>query len=159
MIRVGQGFDVHQLVPNRKLILGGVEIAHDLGLLGHSDADALLHSITDAILGAAALGDIGHLFPDDDPTFKDADSLALLKEAFRQVNLKGFVVENIDATILAEKPKMKPHLDEMRKNIAAALEIEIDQVNLKATTMEKMGFIGRSEGIGAMSVALLSKEG
>lgn len=157
MIRVGQGFDVHQLVEGRRLVLGGVNIPHDKGLLGHSDADALLHAITDAVLGAAGLGDIGHLFPDTDAQFKDADSLQLLREAWEKVSLTGFQLINIDATILAEKPKMKPYLPDMIEKIADACGIEREQVNLKATTMETMGFVGKQEGIGAIAVALIEK--
>lgn len=157
MIRIGQGFDVHQLVEGRKLIVGGVEIPYEKGLLGHSDADMLLHAITDALLGAAGLGDIGHLFPDTDPAFKNADSVKLLKEANKKVSETGFTIGNIDCTILAEKPKMKPYLEQMKQAIAAACQIETAQVNLKATTMEKMGFIGKEEGMGAIAVALLEK--
>jgi 2-C-methyl-D-erythritol 2,4-cyclodiphosphate synthase len=157
MFRIGQGFDVHQLAENRKLIIGGVEIPFHKGLLGHSDADILLHAITDALLGAAGLGDIGHLFPDTDPVFKDADSLELLRQSNEKVMNAGFTINNIDCTILAEQPKMKPYLEAMKENIAAACKIETDQINLKATTMEKMGFIGREEGMGAMAVALLEK--
>ncbi|MFD1901288.1 2-C-methyl-D-erythritol 2,4-cyclodiphosphate synthase [Enterococcus termitis] len=157
MIRIGQGFDVHQLVEGRKLIIGGVELPFEKGLLGHSDADVLLHAITDAILGAAGLGDIGHLFPDTDPVFKDANSIKLLQEANQKVLATGFTIGNIDCTILAEQPKMKPHLEKMKENIAAACQIETNQINLKATTMEKMGFIGKEEGMGAIAVALLEK--
>ncbi|MBL1225450.1 2-C-methyl-D-erythritol 2,4-cyclodiphosphate synthase [Enterococcus sp. BWR-S5] len=157
MFRIGQGFDVHQLAEDRKLIIGGVEIPFHKGLLGHSDADILLHAITDALLGAAGLGDIGHLFPDTDPVFKDADSLELLRQSNEKVMAAGFTINNIDCTILAEQPKMKPYLEAMKENIAAACKIEKDQINLKATTMEKMGFIGREEGMGAMAVALLEK--
>ena len=157
MFRIGQGFDVHQLAENRKLIIGGVEIPFHKGLLGHSDADILLHAITDALLGAAGMGDIGHLFPDTDPVFKDADSLELLRQSNEKVMNAGFTINNIDCTILAEQPKMKPYLEAMKENIAAACKIETDQINLKATTMEKMGFIGREEGMGAMAVALLEK--
>lgn len=157
MFRIGQGFDVHQLAENRKLIIGGVEIPFHKGLLGHSDADILLHAITDALLGAAGMGDIGHLFPDTDPVFKDADSLELLRQSNEKVMNAGFTINNIDCTILAEQPKMKPYLEAMKENIAAACKIETNQINLKATTMEKMGFIGREEGMGAMAVALLEK--
>lgn len=157
MFRIGQGFDVHQLADGRKLIIGGVELPFHKGLLGHSDADILLHAITDALLGAAGMGDIGHLFPDTDPVFKDADSLELLRQSNEKVRDAGFTINNIDCTILAEQPKMKPYLEAMKENIAAACKIEKDQINLKATTMEKMGFIGREEGMGAMAVALLEK--
>lgn len=158
MIRVGQGFDVHQLVEGRKLILGGVTIPFDKGLLGHSDADALLHAITDALLGAAGMGDIGHLFPDTDPEFKDADSVKLLEIAWAKIEQNGYKIGNIDATILAEKPKMKPHLPKMIDIIAKACGIEETQVNLKATTMETMGFIGNQEGIGAIAVVLIENK-
>lgn len=157
MFRIGQGFDVHQLAAGRKLIVGGVEIPFAKGLLGHSDADILLHAITDALLGAAGLGDIGHLFPDTDPAFKNADSMELLRQANKKVMATGFTINNIDCTILAEQPKMKPHLEKMKDNVAAACKITAEQVNIKATTMEKMGFIGREEGMGAMAVALLEK--
>ncbi|MBO0441249.1 2-C-methyl-D-erythritol 2,4-cyclodiphosphate synthase [Candidatus Enterococcus ikei] len=157
MIRIGQGFDVHQLVEGRKLIIGGVELPFEKGLLGHSDADVLLHAITDAILGAAGLGDIGHLFPDTDPEFKDADSIKLLHVANQKVLSGGFTIGNIDCTILAEQPKMKPYLEQMKENIAKACQIETSQINLKATTMEKMGFIGQEKGMGAIAVALLDK--
>ncbi|MBP1047166.1 2-C-methyl-D-erythritol 2,4-cyclodiphosphate synthase [Enterococcus sp. BWM-S5] len=157
MFRIGQGFDVHQLAEGRKLIIGGVELPFHKGLLGHSDADILLHAITDALLGAAGMGDIGHLFPDTDPVFKDADSLELLRQSNEKVKDAGFTINNIDCTILAEQPKMKPYLEAMKDNIAAACGIDKDQINLKATTMEKMGFIGREEGMGAMAVALLEK--
>lgn len=157
MIRIGQGFDVHQLATDRKLIIGGVEIPFNKGLLGHSDADVLLHAITDALLGAAGLGDIGHLFPDTDLAFKNADSICLLKETMEKVRELGFTIGNIDCTILAEEPKMKPYLSEMKKNISQACTIDQTQINLKATTMEKMGFIGREEGMGAIAVALLEK--
>ncbi|WP_086348415.1 2-C-methyl-D-erythritol 2,4-cyclodiphosphate synthase [Candidatus Enterococcus clewellii] len=157
MFRIGQGFDVHQLAEGRKLIIGGVELPFHKGLLGHSDADILLHAITDALLGAAGMGDIGHLFPDTDPVFKDADSLELLRQSNEKVLDAGFTINNIDCTILAEQPKMKPYLEAMKENIAAACKIDKDQINLKATTMEKMGFIGREEGMGAMAVALLEK--
>lgn len=157
MIRIGQGFDVHQLVAGRKLIIGGVELPFEKGLLGHSDADVLLHAITDALLGAAGLGDIGHLFPDTAPEFKDADSIELLRVANQKVLSHGFTIGNIDCTILAEQPKMKPYLEQMKNNIAKACQIETCQINLKATTMEKMGFIGHEEGMGAIAVALLDK--
>lgn len=157
MIRIGQGFDVHQLVKGRKLIIGGIELPFEKGLLGHSDADVLLHAITDAVLGAAGLGDIGHLFPDTDPQYKDANSVALLEKAIEKVRAQGFTIGNIDCTILAEQPKMKPHLEKMKVVIAKACHVECNQINLKATTMEKMGFIGKEEGMGAIAVALLEK--
>lgn len=157
MIRIGQGFDVHQLVEGRKLMIGGVELPFEKGLLGHSDADVLLHAITDALLGAAGLGDIGHLFPDTDPKFKNANSMELLYEANQKILIGGFTIGNIDCTILAEQPKMKPYLEQMKENIAKACQIETNQINLKATTMENMGFIGQEEGMGAIAVALLEK--
>ncbi|SFU86712.1 2-C-methyl-D-erythritol 2,4-cyclodiphosphate synthase [Pseudoduganella namucuonensis] len=153
--RIGQGYDCHQLVEGRKLILGGVEIPHHLGLLGHSDADALLHAITDAILGAAALGDIGKHFPDTDPNFKGADSRVLLREAAKRVKATGYDIGNIDCTIIAQKPKMAPHIPSMAANIAEDLGITVGQVNVKAKTNEKMGYLGREEGINADAVALL----
>ncbi|GGB11334.1 2-C-methyl-D-erythritol 2,4-cyclodiphosphate synthase [Macrococcus hajekii] len=157
MFRIGYGYDVHQLVEGRKLIIGGLEIPHDKGLLGHSDADVLLHAITDAMLGAAALGDIGKLFPDTDMAFKDADSKILLTESYQAVKDKGYVIGNIDATIIAEKPKFRPHMDTIRQIIADSLVIELDQVNIKATTNEKMGYLGREEGIAAQAVILLNQ--
>lgn len=153
--RIGQGYDSHRLVEGRKLILGGVEIAHERGLLGHSDADALLHAITDAILGAAALGDIGKHFPDTDPQFKGADSRVLLRHVLAVVRNKGWKVGNVDATIVAQAPKMAPHIETMRQRIAEDLQVELDQVNVKATTEEKLGFTGREEGIAVHAVALL----
>lgn len=157
MIRVGQGFDVHQLVKDRPLIIGGVTLDFEKGLLGHSDADVLLHAISDALLGAASLGDIGHFFPDTDPKYKNADSMELLKKICKEITKKGFTIVNIDCTILAERPKMYPHLELMKQNISHVCCIAVDQINLKATTMEKMGFIGKEEGMGAISVALLEK--
>ncbi len=154
-MRIGQGYDVHRLVEGRKLIIGGVEIKYDKGLLGHSDADVLLHAIADSILGAAALGDIGKHFPDTDPSYKNADSLMLLKECVSLAKNKGFEIENIDATIIAQAPKMSPYILEMRENIAAACSIAVDLVNVKATTEEKLGFTGSGEGISASAVCLL----
>ncbi len=154
-MRIGQGYDVHRLVEGRKLILGGVEIPHTLGLLGHSDADVLSHAITDAILGAAAMGDIGLHFPDTDDRWKGADSIELMKAAYAKVLDKGFEVENIDATVMAEKPKLRPYIDDIRANIAEALGIDLDRVSIKATTEEGLGFTGREEGIAAMAVVLL----
>jgi len=153
--RIGQGYDCHRLVEGRKLILGGVEIPHHLGLLGHSDADALLHAITDAILGAAALGDIGKHFPDTDEQFKGADSRVLLREAARRVQATGYRIGNIDATIIAQRPKMAPHIAAMCANVAQDLGVDVGQVNIKAKTNEKMGYLGREEGINAEAVALL----
>lgn len=154
-MKVGIGYDVHKLVIGRKLILGGVEIPFEKGLLGHSDADVLLHAISDALLGAAALGDIGLLFPDTDEKYKGADSLLLLKEVVKRVSDKGFLIENIDSVIVAQKPKIRNYIDEMRKNIANACEIDMDCVNVKATTEEGLGFTGTGEGISAKAVALL----
>ena len=154
-MRIGHGYDVHKLVTGRKLILGGVEIPFEKGLLGHSDADVLLHAISDALLGAAALGDIGLLFPDTEEKYKGADSLLLLKEVVKRVSDKGFLIENIDSVIVAQKPKMRNYIDEMRKNIANACEIDMDCVNVKATTEEGLGFTGTGEGISAKAVALL----
>jgi len=154
-LRVGEGWDCHALVPGRLLVLGGVEVPHSHGLLGHSDADVLLHAITDALLGAAALGDIGKHFPDTDPQFKGADSRVLLRHVLELVKAKGWQVGNVDATIVAQAPKMAPHIDAMRNLIAADLEVALDQVNVKATTTEKLGFTGREEGIAVHAVALL----
>jgi 2-C-methyl-D-erythritol 2,4-cyclodiphosphate synthase len=154
-LRIGHGFDVHQLVAGRKLIIGGVEIAHDKGLLGHSDADVLLHAICDALLGAAALGDIGKHFADTDAKFKNIDSRILLREVARLLNNAGFRIGNVDATIIAQAPKMAPHIGRMVENIAADLGIAMNAVNVKATTTEKLGFAGRGEGIAAEAVALI----
>jgi 2-C-methyl-D-erythritol 2,4-cyclodiphosphate synthase len=154
-MRVGQGYDVHQLVAGRKLIIGGVEIPYDKGLLGHSDADVLLHAICDALLGAAALGDIGRHFADSDAKFKNIDSRILLREALHLVREQGFRVANVDATIIAQEPKMAPHIFEMVENIAADLRVEKSAVNVKATTTEKLGFAGRGEGIAAQAIVLL----
>ena len=154
-MRIGQGFDVHQLVEGRKLIVGGVEIPHDKGLLGHSDADVLLHAICDALLGAVALGDIGRHFADTDARFKNIDSRILLREAMHLVREQGFRVGNLDATIIAQAPKMAPHIAQMVTNIAADLRVEKGAVNVKATTTEQLGFSGRGEGIAAQAVVLL----
>ena len=154
-MRIGQGFDAHQLVAGRKLIIGGVEIAYEKGLLGHSDADVLLHAICDALLGAAALGDIGKHFPDSDVRFKGVDSRALLRTVSALIKKQGFQVSNVDATIIAEAPCMAPHIAQMVRNIAADLSLPDEQVNVKATTTEKMGFTGRGEGIAAQAVCLL----
>ncbi len=153
MIRFGMGYDVHQLVENRKLIIGGVDIPYEKGLLGHSDADVLLHAISDALLGAAALGDIGKHFPDTDPRYKGADSLKLLEEVGNLLAAKGYVVGNVDATIVAQKPKMLPHIPQMRENIARVLRVDIDQINVKATTEEHLGFTGSGQGISSYAVA------
>ncbi|MGG3507255.1 2-C-methyl-D-erythritol 2,4-cyclodiphosphate synthase [Paenibacillus lautus] len=157
MIRVGQGFDVHQLVEGRPCIIGGVTIPYDKGLLGHSDADVLLHAVTDAILGALGLGDIGRHFPDNDPAFKDADSLKLLEQVWVMAKERGYTLGNIDSTIIAQKPKMAPYIPQMAEVIAKALDAEVDQVNVKATTTEQLGFAGRGEGIAAQSVVCLVK--
>lgn len=153
--RVGQGYDSHALVAGRKLIIGGVDIPHTTGLLGHSDADVLLHAVTDALLGAAALGDIGRHFPDTDERFRGADSRALLREAAKRVSDAGYGIGNLDATIIAQAPKMAPHIPVMVANIASDLGIPADRVNVKAKTNEKLGFLGREEGIAAQAVALL----
>ena len=153
--RVGQGYDVHKLVEGRKLILGGVEIPHATGLLGHSDADALLHAITDALLGAVALGDIGRHFPDTDPRYKGIDSRALLRQVGALLTAGGYAIGNIDATVIAQAPRMAPHIGAMVANIAADLAIATDQVNVKATTTEQLGFTGRGEGIAAEAVCMI----
>lgn len=155
MLRIGHGYDVHKLVENRKLIIGGVEIPYEKGLLGHSDADVLLHAISDSLLGAAAMGDIGCLFPDTDERFKGADSLVLLSEVVRAIAEKGYSVVNIDATVIAQRPKMRAHIDKMRENIAKACGVEIDRISVKATTEEGLGFTGTGEGISAHSVCLI----
>ena len=154
-MRIGQGYDVHRLAENRKLILGGVEIEFERGLLGHSDADVLVHAIMDALLGAAALGDIGHLFPDNDPAYSGADSILLLKEVAKRIRENGFEIGNIDATIMAQRPKLAPHIPKMRENIAAACGIGTDCVSVKATTEEGLGFTGSGEGMSASAVCLL----
>ena len=156
-IRVGQGFDVHALVPGCRLLLGGVEIESPVGLLGHSDADVLLHAITDAVLGAAGLGDIGRLFPDDAASFKDADSRGLLRAAMDRVRQAGWRVQNVDCTVIAQRPKIAPHVEAMRGNVAADLGIAIDAVGVKGKTTEHLGFTGRGEGIAVMAVALISR--
>jgi len=157
-IRIGQGYDVHALVPGHRLILGGVEIPHDAGLLGHSDADALLHAITDAILGAAALGDIGRMFPDTDERWRGADSRSLLRAAMAAVRSAGWRVGNVDATIVAQAPRIAPHVAAMAANIAADLGIEPGCVNIKGKTHERLGFEGRQEGIAAQAVVLLMRD-
>lgn len=156
-LRIGHGYDVHRLVPERKLILGGVEIPWDKGLLGHSDADVLVHAVMDALAGAARLGDIGKLFPDTDPAYKGISSLKLLGEVGRLLGERGFAVVNIDAALLAQAPKVAPYKAQMAENIAAALRIEPEQVNVKATTEEGLGFTGSEEGIAAHGVALIEK--
>ena len=155
-MRVGIGYDVHKLVENRKLILGGVEIPHTLGLLGHSDADVLLHAIMDALLGAAALGDIGKHFPDTDEQYKGISSIRLLEHVRDLIEKEGYLIENIDATVIAQKPKLRPYIDQMQENIANALKIEKNQVNVKATTEEHLGFTGREEGISSQAICALS---
>lgn len=154
-MRIGHGYDVHKLTENRRLILGGVDIPYEKGLLGHSDADVLLHAISDSLLGAAALGDIGKLFPDNDPKYEGADSLVLMKRVYECVKEKGYTLENLDATILAQRPKLRPYIDTMRENIAKALEVPMDCVSVKATTEEGLGFTGKGEGIAAHCVCLL----
>ncbi|MCI6254886.1 MAG: 2-C-methyl-D-erythritol 2,4-cyclodiphosphate synthase [Eubacterium coprostanoligenes] len=158
MMRIGHGYDVHKLVEGRKLIVGGVDIPYEFGLLGHSDADVLLHAISDAILGAAALGDIGGMFPDTDEKWKGADSLVLLEAVVKRVNDEGYFIENIDSTLIAQQPKMRPHILSMRENIAKACGIDVSQVSVKATTEEQLGFTGRKEGISAHAVVLLNNE-
>lgn len=156
-IRIGHGYDVHRLVENRDLILGGVKIEHTLGLLGHSDADVLLHAISDSLLGALALGDIGKHFPDTDSRYKGADSLKLLIAVYGLIKEQGYRIVNLDATVLAQKPKLAPHIPAMRQNIASALECSVEQISVKATTEEKLGFTGKEEGIAAHAVCLIEK--
>ena len=153
--RVGQGYDVHRLVTDRRLILGGVDIPYEKGLLGHSDADVLAHAVMDALLGAAALGDIGKLFPDSDPEYEGADSLMLTRRVARVLEENGYAISNVDATIIAQSPKLAPYIDKMRENIAAALNIPVTDVSVKATTEERLGFTGRKEGIAAQAAALI----
>ena len=154
-MRIGHGYDVHKLIEGRRLIVGGVEIPHTMGLLGHSDADVLLHAISDALLGACAMGDIGKLFPDTDDRWEGADSLVLLREVVKKINENGFYIENIYSTLIAQKPKMSPYIEQMRANIADACGVDISAVSVKATTEEKLGFTGREEGISAHAVALI----
>lgn len=154
-MRIGFGYDVHRLVEGRPLILGGVELPFEKGLLGHSDADALLHAITDALLGAAAMGDIGAHFPDTDPEWKGADSMKLLATVGNMIQEAGYTIQNLDATVVMERPKLRPVIDTMRQNIADALQISISQVSVKATTNEKMSFVGREEGVACYAVCLL----
>lgn len=156
-MRIGHGYDVHKLVEGRDLIIGGVKIPCEKGLLGYSDADVLLHAISDSLLGAAAMGDIGGMFPDNDPQFLDADSLVLLRKVYERLRDNGYAVINVDATIIAQRPKMKPYIPEMRMSIAAALSTEIENISVKATTEEEMGFTGRGEGISAHCVCLIDK--
>ena len=156
-MRIGHGYDVHRLVEGRDLILGGVKIAHELGLLGHSDADVLLHAVSDALLGAAGLRDIGYHFPDTDPKYKGADSLMLLREVGQKVRAAGYRVSNIDVTMIAQRPKLKPFIPQMMENIASALEVDVSRVNVKATTEEKLGFTGTGEGMSCHAVCLLEE--
>lgn len=157
MIRIGQGFDVHKFEEGRPLIIGGITIPHEKGLIGHSDADVLLHTITDAALGAIAEGDIGRHFPDTDAAYKDVDSAVLLKKIWELVTARGYELGNIDCTIMAERPKMAPYIDSIQKRVAELLQADISQVNIKATTTEKLGFTGREEGIASMATILLKK--
>ncbi len=159
MMRVGHGYDVHALVAGRDLILGGVKIPHTKGLLGHSDADALIHAVCDACLGAAGLGDIGRHFPDNDPQYKSIDSRILLRKVHEAIQVKGWKVANVDATIVAQAPKLSPYMEQMAMNLASDLGISVDGVNIKAGTTEKMGFAGREEGIAAYAVVLLQQSG
>lgn len=156
-MRIGHGYDVHRLVEGRDLILGGVKIDYEKGLLGHSDADVLLHAVSDALLGAAGLGDIGRHFPDTDPKYKGADSLELLREVYRKISEKGFHVGNIDVTMIAQRPKLKDFIPQMQENIAAAVGVTPDRVNVKATTEEKLGFTGTGEGMSCHAVCLLEE--
>lgn len=156
-MRIGHGYDVHRLVEGRDLILGGVKIGYEKGLLGHSDADVLLHAVSDALLGAAGLGDIGRHFPDTDPKYKGADSLELLRQVYRKISEKGYKVGNIDVTMIAQRPKLKDYIPQMQANIAAAVEAEPDRVNVKATTEEKLGFTGTGEGMSCHAVCLLEE--
>ena len=156
-MRIGHGYDVHKLVEGRDLILGGVKIDHSLGLLGHSDADVLLHAVSDALLGAAGLGDIGKHFPDTDPQYKGADSLKLLEIVAQRVQEAGYRVSNIDVTMIAQRPKLRPHIEQMEKNIAAAVGVDVSRVNVKATTEEKLGFTGSGEGMACHAVCLLDE--
>ena len=156
-MRIGHGYDVHKLVEGRDLILGGVKIDHELGLLGHSDADVLLHAVSDSLLGAAGLGDIGKHFPDTDPQYKGADSLKLLQIVARRVREAGYRVSNIDVTMIAQKPKLRPHIEQMERNIAAAVGVDASRINVKATTEEKLGFTGNQEGMACHAVCLLEE--
>ena len=156
-MRIGHGYDVHKLIPGRKLILGGVEIPHTVGLLGHSDADVLTHALMDALLGAAALGDIGHLFPDNDPAYEGADSIQLLREVMKRLNAEGWKLGNADVTVLAQAPKLAPHIEKMRSILADAMQSETSQISVKATTEEGLGFTGAKEGIAAHAVVLIER--
>ena len=154
-MRIGHGYDVHRFAENRKCIIGGVDIPYEMGLLGHSDADVLLHAIADALLGAAAMGDIGHLFPDTDDAFKDADSLVLLAKVVEVIREKGYKIGNIDSTVIAQAPKLAPYINDMRANIAKACDCDIDRISVKATTEEKLGFTGAKQGIAAHAVCII----
>lgn len=158
MTRIGQSTDIHQLVPNRKLIIGGVEIPHELGLLGHSDADVLLHAIAESILGALALGDLGHHFPDTDERFKGVSSLWILEQVYQLMDKHGYQIGNLDALVMIERPKMAPHIPAMRENVAKALHCDLSQVSIKATRGEKLGFVGKEEGVQAQCIVLLNKK-
>ena len=158
MLRIGHGYDVHQFADGRRCILGGVDVPSERGLLGHSDADVLAHALADAILGAARLGDIGKLFPDTDPAYEGADSMVLLSQVATLVRKKGFSILDVDCTVAAQAPKLSPHREQMRKNLAVALGVDVEQVGVKTTTTEHLGFVGRKEGIAAWAVALLSKD-
>ena len=157
-MRIGEGYDVHRLVCGRKLILGGVDIEYEKGLDGHSDADVLVHAIMDSLLGAAALGDIGKLFPDNDPSYKGADSLVLLSRVVERLDSEGYRIVNIDSTVIAQAPKLAPHIEKMRENIAAAAKAELSQISVKATTEERLGFTGRGEGIASRAVCLIENK-
>ena len=156
-MRIGHGYDVHKLVPDRELILGGVKIEHSLGLLGHSDADVLLHAVSDALLGAAGLGDIGKHFPDTDPQYKGADSLKLLRIVAEKIHEAGYRVSNVDVTMIAQRPKLRPHITRMESNIASAIGVDVSRVNIKATTEERLGFTGNEEGMACHAVCLLEE--
>ena len=156
-IRIGHGYDVHRLVENRRLIIGGVDIPHNMGLLGHSDADVLIHAVMDAVIGALGLGDIGKHFPDTDPSYKDISSMSLAEHVYELLNENGYSVVNIDATVIAQKPKLAPYINEMKANIARIFRITEDRVNIKATTEEKLGFTGNLEGISSHAVCLIAK--
>lgn len=156
-IRIGNGYDIHKLVPGRPLILGGIQIEHELGLLGHSDADALTHAMMDALLGALSLGDIGHYFPPSDPQWAGADSMVLLAQVKALIDAQGWTISNIDSVVVAERPKLKPHVKEMRSRLASTLQLDPERIGIKATTNEKLGPVGREEGIAAYAVALLTK--
>ncbi|HLA41581.1 MAG TPA: 2-C-methyl-D-erythritol 2,4-cyclodiphosphate synthase [Candidatus Glassbacteria bacterium] len=157
-IRIGEGYDIHRLEQGRRLVIGGVQVPYELGLAGHSDADVLLHAITDSLLGAAALGDIGRHFPDDDPVFKNSDSAVLLAEVVRKIKAQGYEIINIDSTVIAQQPKLAPHIDSIRSRVAEILGVAVAAVSVKAKTNEKMGPVGRGEGIAARAVALVAKK-